>query len=96
MAACVRALEASGGGFVVVSGGEVRAALPLPVAGLLSMEPADEVCRLQQAADEAAAGLGCTLHSPFGALSFLPLSVIPALRITDAGLFDVERFELIG
>jgi adenine deaminase len=70
--------------------------MPLPVAGLMSTEPAGEVCRQQRAVNEAAAGLGCPLHSPFGTLSFLALSVIGALRITDVGLFDVEAFELVG
>jgi adenine deaminase len=69
--------------------------MPLPVAGLLSTEPVEEVCRKQRAVNEAAATLGCTLHAPFGTLSFLGLSVIPALKITDAGLFDVERFALL-
>lgn len=95
MLACAEALEAMGGGFVVVAEGEVTGRMPLPVAGLMSTEPVGEVCRQQRAVDEAAAGLGCRLHSPFGTLSFLALSVIPSLRITDAGLFDVERFELV-
>ena len=69
--------------------------MPLPVAGLMSTDPVDEVCRQQRVVDEAAAALGCGLHSPFGTLSFLGLTVIPTLRITDEGLFDVEAFALV-
>ena len=93
MLACARAIEDAGGGFVVVSGGTVRALLPLPVAGLLSTEPAEAVRRQLQAAHAAAGKLGCPLATPFGTLSFLALSVIPELRITDQGLFDVTRQE---
>ncbi len=94
MAACARALAESGGGFVVVSGGEARARLPLPFAGLLSLEPAETVCRQLQEVEGAARRLGCDVPCPFGILSFLALPVIPELRITDQGLWDVvgQRF----
>jgi len=91
MHACVSALAESGGGFVVASGGEVKARLPLPIAGLLSTESADTVCRQLQEVRAAARALGCGLAEPFGTLSFLALPVIPELRITDQGLFDVGR-----
>jgi adenine deaminase len=91
MLACVRALQESGGGFVVASGGTVRALLPLPVAGLLSTEDADTVCRQLREVREAAQALGCELPAPFGTLSFLALPVIPELRITDQGVFDVRE-----
>jgi adenine deaminase len=91
MLACVRALAASGGGFVAASDGEVRASLPLPVAGLLSVEPAEVVCHQLAEVYAAAHALGCDLASPFGTLSFLALPVIPELRITDQGMFDVVR-----
>ena len=84
-----------GGGIVVVSGGEVRAELPLPVAGLLSDRPLAEVVAASRACVEAARGLGCTLPSPFQSLAFLALSVIPSLKITDHGLVDVDAFELV-
>ena len=93
MLACARALADSGGGFVVASGGAITALLPLPVAGLLSTEPAEEVRRQLRAARGAAGELGCVPATPFGTLSFLPWSVIPELRITDQGLFDVTRQE---
>jgi adenine deaminase len=88
MLACARAL-AERGGFVVVSGGELRARLPLPLAGLLSLERADTVCRQLAEVEKAARALGCHVPCPFGVLSFLALSVIPELRITDQGLWDV-------
>ena len=96
MLACVRALEASGGGFVVASGGEARALLPLPVAGLLSVEHYDVVCRQLRDVNEAARELGCSLASPFGTLSFLALPVIPELRITAQGLFDVRNQRFVS
>jgi adenine deaminase len=95
MRRCCEALAEIGGGFVVIEDGAPTATMPLPVAGLLSPASADEVCRQQRTVDAAAAHLGCTLHSPFGTLSFLALTVIPELRMTDQGLFDVETFELV-
>jgi adenine deaminase len=95
MLACVRSLEESGGGFVVAAGGEVRARLPLPVAGLLSTEAAATVCRQLRQVNKAAEALGCELASPFGTISFLALPVIPELRITVQGLFDVRRLEFL-
>jgi len=92
---CVRALEEMQGGFVVVSDGEVRARLPLPVAGLLSVKHADVVCRELREVRAAAQALGCELACPFGALSFLALPVIPDLKITAQGLFDVNRQEFV-
>jgi adenine deaminase len=90
---CVRALAQSGGGWVVASDGEVRAHLPLPVAGLVSAASADEVCRDLDELHRATRALGCPLPYPLGTLSFLALPVIPELRITDQGLFDVARQE---
>jgi len=95
MLVCVRSLEESGGGFVAAAGGEVKARLPLPIAGLLSTGDADTVCRQLQEVRAAARALGCGLAEPFGTLSFLALPVIPELRITDQGLFDVRRQRFI-
>jgi adenine deaminase len=95
MLACLRALEKSGGGFVVSAEGTVRAHLPLPIAGLLSEESADHVCQQLHQVHEAARSLGCALAAPFGTLSFLALPVIPELRITTQGLFDVRKQEFI-
>ena len=69
--------------------------VPLPVAGLLSLETAETVCRELDEVNRAAAALGCPLEAPFGTLSFLALPVIPELRITTRGVFDVTRQEFI-
>jgi adenine deaminase len=84
-----------GGGIVVVGEGKVLAELPLPVAGLLSDRPLREVVGATRACVAAARELGCEVPSPFQSLAFLALSVIPSLKITDRGLVDVDRFELV-
>jgi adenine deaminase len=96
MLACVQALQETGGGFVAASGGTIRARLPLPVAGLLSTEDADTVCRQLREVRDAAQALGCELAAPFGTLSFLALPVIPELRITDQGVFDVRTQQFVS
>jgi adenine deaminase len=84
------------GGFVVVEGGKVLAELALPVAGLMSLQPYPAVHDDLVALRDAAKGLGVTLEEPFLQLAFLALPVIPALKITDRGLVDVEKFEIIS
>jgi adenine deaminase len=96
MARAVRRLAEIEGGVVVVEDGGTRAELPLPVAGLLSTATVDEVVAASRACVEAARRLGCTVPSPFQTLAFLALSVIPRLKITDRGLVDVDRFELVS
>jgi len=83
------------GGFVVVEGGRVVAELPLPVAGLMSLAPFEAVHEDLVALRAAAKGLGVTLQEPFLQLAFLALPVIPALKITDRGMVDVTKFEII-
>jgi adenine deaminase len=95
MAAAVRRLANRGGGIVVVDGAEVVAELPLPVAGLLSDAPLDEVLAASHEVIAAVQSLGCELEAPFQHLAFLALSVIPSLKLTDRGLVDVDRFELV-
>jgi adenine deaminase len=95
MAAAVRRLANRGGGIVVVDGAEVLAELPLPVAGLLADVPLEEVIERSHALAAAARELGCELEAPFQHLSFLALSVIPSLKITDRGLVDVDAFALV-
>ncbi len=95
MARAVVRLSETGGGVVVTEGRGVRAELPLPVAGLLSTAPLEEVLERSRSCVEAARKLGCDLPSPFQTMAFLALSVIPRLKITDRGLIDVDRFELV-
>jgi adenine deaminase len=92
MELAARAVAEMGGGLVVVAGGEVQAALPLPVAGLMSDRPIAEVRSGYDALRAAAAALGSPLHDPFMAMSFMALEVIPKLKLTDRGLVDVEQF----
>ena len=93
--ACIDRLEQLGGGIVVAREGQITAELALPVAGLLADEPFETVVAKMDAAHEALAELGVKVPSPFMTLSFLALSVIPALKITDHGLIDVDRFEVV-
>jgi adenine deaminase len=83
------------GGMVVVSGGLVLAELPLPVAGLMSEEPLEDVVEKFDKLEASAQEIGCTLPHPFGTLSFLALPVIPELKLTDKGLVDVSEFKVI-
>ncbi len=83
------------GGLVVAGGGKVLASLPLPVAGLLSLEPLEAVAARLDKVEAAARELGCILPSPFSTLSFLALPVIPELRVTDKGLVDVTAFKIL-
>jgi adenine deaminase len=90
-----RVLEEMGGGFACVVDGEVRARVPLPLGGLISPLPATELVQQLRVLDAAAAELGCKLEHPCMTLSFLSLSVIPSLKLTDQGLVDVETFTLL-
>jgi adenine deaminase len=93
MAAAVARLAELGGGQVAVLDGAVVAEVALPLAGLMSDRPAAEVAEALQALNAAAAQrLGTTVDEPFMQLSFLALSVIPQLRLTDGGLVDVDAF----
>lgn len=95
MLTAARAVEAMGGGETVCLGERVLQSLPLPIAGLMSDRPLEEVRRGQEAMLAAAAELSCPLHDPFMTLSFLALEVIPSLKLTDQGLVDVDQFALV-
>jgi adenine deaminase len=81
-------LESLRGGLVAVADGKIRAALGLPIAGLVSDQPLDDVIKHMADLNAAAAALGCDLDAPFMTLSFLSLSPIPELKLTDQGLID--------
>ncbi len=91
MLAAVRAVEQLGGGLVAVRDEKVLAAVPLPIAGLLSDLPLEQVAKQMEETVAAARALGCSLPNPFMSLSFLALPVIPALKLTDRGLVDVAK-----
>ena len=95
MAAAVNRIIEMQGGFVVAAGGAVRAELALPVAGLMSLEPFETVREALLQLRAAAREIGCALPEPFLQVAFLPLPVIPHLKITDYGPFDVDRFCLV-
>jgi len=84
------------GGFVVVEDGKVTGEIALPVAGLMSLEPYEAVRDTLHHLRKAAYALGTTLEEPFLQVAFLPLPVIPHLKISDKGMVDVDRFALIS
>jgi len=95
MAAAVNRLAAIGGGQVAVAGGEIVGEVPCPIGGLVSDRPVEEVAAAVEHMEKAASELGVTMPSPFMAISFLALSVVPELKLTDRGLVDSTRFELV-
>ncbi|MGD8241571.1 MAG: adenine deaminase [Desulfobacterales bacterium] len=95
MQAAVSQVAAMGGGLVAVCAGEVLAHLALPIAGLMSPQPISAIDAQLTTLLAAAHQMGATLPDPFMTLSFLALPVIPALKITDHGLVDVDRFAVV-
>lgn len=92
----VRELARMQGGLVAVADGRVLARLPLPVAGLVSDRPLEEVRDAVQQLHAAASSLGAVPARPFMSLAFLALPVVPSLKLTDLGLVDVDRFAQVG
>jgi len=95
MAAAANALVACGGGQVVVKDGQVIGKVELPIAGLMSNEPAQYVGKKAATVLEGFKACGCLLNNPNMQLSLLALVVIPELRISDLGLVDVTRFDFV-
>jgi len=95
MMTAAREVARIGGGLIAVDGTQVLAALPLPVAGLMSEAPIGEVRAGMDNLLNAARELGSPLHDPYMAMSFMALEVIPSLKLTDQGLVDVETFEQV-
>jgi adenine deaminase len=96
MAVAVNTLARSGGGFVVVADGTVRALLALPLFGLESDQPVDHVVRQMRELHEAVRALGCALPAPFHTLGFMGLPVdIGTLKISPQGLVDVWKGEVV-
>jgi adenine deaminase len=95
MAMAANRLGEINGGFVVADGGEVMGEIALPVAGLMSLEPYERVRDTLQQLRNAAYALGTTLEEPFLQVAFLPLPVIPHIKLSDKGLVDVDRMILL-
>ncbi len=91
----VEALIKMGGGLAAVCDGATIAAVPLQLAGLMSLESAETLVQQLTTLGSAARELGCSLDAPFMALSFLALPVIPELKLTDRGLVDVALFDIV-
>jgi len=91
METAARAVAAGGGGQAVAVGEQILACLPLPIAGLMSASPIEEVRFQVDLLNTAVRNLGSSLHDPFMTMSFLGLEVIPSLKLTDRGLVDVEH-----
>ncbi len=92
----VKEVERNQGGLAVAAGGHILAALPLPIAGLLSPESLETVAERMEELEACARKLGCSVPSPFSLLSFLALPVIPELKLTDRGLVDVVQGKLLN
>jgi adenine deaminase len=95
MAHAVQGVAELQGGLVAVSDGKVVASLPLPIGGLMSDRSIEEVGAGLAFLHQTVREMGCRLHDPFMILSFLALPVIPELKISDKGLVDVTKFEII-
>jgi adenine deaminase len=95
MLTAARAVADAAGGQAAADGDKVLAVLPLPIAGLMSDQPVEQVRARMDQLLGAARTLGSPLHDPFMAMSFLALEVIPKLKLTDVGLVDVEKFEVV-
>lgn len=96
MLLAVKGLIDMGGGYIAVSDGKVLGALDLPIAGLISDKPLEYVAKKEAELSGIAKGLGAKPHAPFITMSFLALPVIPALKITDKGLIDVDQFKIVS
>ena len=93
MLCAIQQLERMQGGQVAVANGKIKAELPLPIAGLVSDRPLKEVMKRIDDLNTAARSLGCDLDAPFMTLSFLSLSPIPSLKLTDQGLIDAVKMQ---
>lgn len=85
-----------GGGMIVVDGGTIKGAVPMPMAGLLSDKHLGEVVQDVAQLEVAWRQLGCEINAPFMTFSLIALPVIPEIRISNRGIVDVENFRLIA
>ncbi len=95
MVVAAKTIQEMGGGFIAIHEGKTLSSLALPIAGLMSPEKGTFIAKKIAHLDQATKKLGISIESPFMVLSFLALSVIPHLKLTDMGLVDVDRFSLV-
>jgi len=95
MALAANTLIDCGGGMVAVQNGEVLGVVPLPIAGLMNNKPAKEMADMVEKLDSAWKKIGCNIESPFMTMALIPLACLPELRLTNRGLVDCNKFELV-
>ena len=93
MALAANTLIECGGGMCAVADGKVLALVPLPIAGLMSERPVEEVAELVSKLDAAWAEMGCVINSPYMTMAIIPLACLPELRLTNRGLVDCRTFQ---
>ena len=96
MALCAKTIEEMQGGFVLVSDGKVLGKLALPIAGLLTEEPVEDVIAELEEINQAYHNIGGSLPAPFMTISFIGLPTVPDLGLSDLGLIDVFSHRLIS
>ena len=95
MALAANTLISCGGGMCAVADGKVLALVPLPIAGLMSDLPAEEVADLISRLDAAWKEMGCVINSPYMTMALMALACLPELRLTNRGLVDCRTFEFV-
>ena len=96
MALAANTLVECGGGMVVVRHGQVLGLVPLPIAGLMSDRPLEEMAEKVERLDKAWKEIGCDIVSPFMTMALIPLACLPELRLTNRGLVDCNKFEFVS
>ena len=96
MALAANTLVECGGGMVVVRNGQVLGLVPLPIAGLMSDRPLEEMAEKVERLDKAWKEIGCDIVSPFMTMALIPLACLPELRLTNRGLVDCNKFEFVS
>ncbi len=96
MALAANTLIRQGGGLVAVRDGKILGNVALPIAGLMSDRPLQEMSKAVEKLEEAWKEMGCTLPSPFMTMSIIPLACLPELRLTDRGIVDCRTFTMVS
>ena len=96
MALAANTLVECGGGMVIVKNGQVLGLVPLPIAGLMSDRPLEEMAEKVERLDKAWKEIGCDIVSPFMTMALIPLACLPELRLTNRGLVDCNKFEFVS